>query len=84
MDTDQVQPMRSRRTAQTASSVHLTTCSICLRVRRGSEWVEAEQVIREIRTYELAALPDLQSAMCDGCAEAILRRRARSGEQLAA
>ena len=25
-------------------------CSICLRVRRGAEWVEATDVIREIRS----------------------------------
>ena len=54
---------------------HLTTCSICLDVLRGSDWLEAEHVIREIRSYELAEPPRLGCAVCDSCAEAIARRR---------
>jgi hypothetical protein len=46
------------------------------RVRRESEWMEAERVIREIRSYEFGAPPRLQSAVCDDCAETILSRRA--------
>jgi hypothetical protein len=85
MDRDRVQPLGPRRTArQTEPSSHLTTCSLCLRVLRDSEWVEAERVIREIRSYELAALPDLQSAICDACAETIFKRRAQSGQPIAA
>jgi hypothetical protein len=34
--------------------VDLIVCPICLRVQRGSEWVEADLVIREIRTYAFA------------------------------
>jgi hypothetical protein len=45
----------------------LVVCSLCLRVLRGSEWVEAETVIRELRTYELEAPPTLHSAVCDLC-----------------
>jgi peptidoglycan hydrolase-like protein with peptidoglycan-binding domain len=51
-------------------------CSICLRVRRGSEWVRAAHVIRQTRSYELDAPPRLRRAVCDHCAEAILGRRA--------
>jgi DNA-binding NarL/FixJ family response regulator len=50
----------------------------------GSEWVEAETIIREIRSYELEAPPRLQSGVCEHCAEAILGRRARVAEAVAA
>jgi hypothetical protein len=53
----------------------LTACSICLRVRRGSEWVDAEHVIRDVKSYE-GELPRIHSAVCDDCAESIFRRRA--------
>lgn len=62
----------------------LVTCSLCLRVHRGSAWLEAENVIRELRSYELAAPPRLKPGVCDPCAEAILGRRARVAEAIAA
>jgi hypothetical protein len=60
----------------------LTLCSLCLRVRRDKEWIDAERVIREMRTYEHDTTPRLHGAICDGCVDAILRRRAE--EPLAA
>jgi hypothetical protein len=72
------------RLVQKKSPMGLITCSICLRVHRGSEWTDAERVIREMRTYELDAPPRLQSAVCDGCAESIFRRRAELRERIAA
>jgi hypothetical protein len=68
----------------TTLQADLITCSLCLRVLRGSDWIEAEQVIREIRSYELAAPPRLQPGLCDLCAASILRRRTRAGDALAA
>jgi hypothetical protein len=62
----------------------LVTCSLCLRVHRGSAWVEAEDVIRELRSYELPAVPRLQPGICDLCADVILSRRARAVETIAA
>jgi hypothetical protein len=62
----------------------LITCSVCLRVRRGSEWIEAERVINEIRSYDFDAPPRLRAAICDACADSILSRRAREIEPLAA
>jgi hypothetical protein len=85
MDRDLIQllrPLRARRHLE--SRTDLTTCSLCLRVLRGSEWVEAESIIREIRSYELDAAPRLQSGVCEHCAEAILGRRARPAEAVAA
>ena len=62
---------------QTGSSKSLIVCSLCLRVRRGSQWDDAERVIREIRSYEKEAPPRLRSGVCDACAESIFRRRAQ-------
>jgi hypothetical protein len=66
------------------SGTSLTTCSLCLRVLRGFEWVEAERVIDEIRSYELEAPPRLRAALCEGCADSISRRRARVRQPVAA
>jgi hypothetical protein len=62
----------------------LITCSMCLRVLRGSEWMEAERVIHEIRSYELEAPPRLRPALCDFCAGSIVSRRAQVVEPVAA
>jgi len=76
MDVHRLQHLRPRRTLRsTKQPTDLVTCSLCLRVRRGSEWREAEQVIRELRSYELEAPPRLHSAVCEVCAESIFSRR---------
>jgi hypothetical protein len=76
MDVDLLQHLRSRRTLRsTKQRTDLVTCSLCLRVRRGSEWREAEQVIRELRSYEFQSPPRLHSAVCEVCAESIFSRR---------
>ena len=82
MDTDHSSSpaLRQRRSQATT----LVTCSLCLRVLRGSEWIEAERVIGEIRSYELEAPPRLESAVCDFCADSIVDRRAYVGKPLAA
>lgn len=41
----------------------------------GSQWMEAEEVIRELHTYELDEPPRLGAGVCDTCTEAIVRRR---------
>jgi hypothetical protein len=81
MHTQLVQPRRSRQTEPRAS---LVSCSICLRVLRGSEWIEAERAIRALRSYELDAPPRLEPGLCDLCAHAIGRRRARVSASIAA
>jgi hypothetical protein len=76
MDTDVARLPRFRRPPpRTEARLHLTVCPICLRVLRGSEWLEAEQVIRDIRSYELDELPELSSTVCDPCVESIYSRR---------
>ena len=62
----------------------LVRCSLCLSVRRGSAWVEPEDVITELRSYELETPPSLLPGVCDACADAILDRRARLEETVAA
>jgi hypothetical protein len=85
MFVDRLQPRRVRRTpSHSPSETSLITCSLCLRVRRGSEWMEAEHVIGEIRSYDLDAAPRLRPAICDACAEAIVSRRAEERERAAA
>ena len=84
MSVDLFQSLQSRRSARHAPArIGLVSCSVCLRVLRGSNWVEAEHVIREIRSFELEAPPRLQSGVCDGCAESIFTRRLQ-GEAVAA
>jgi hypothetical protein len=83
MDTDLVQVLRFRRPLRQAESrIDLIACSLCLRVLRGSEWKEAESVIREIRSYRYDAPPRLRSAVCDVCAESIFSRRAQVSEPI--
>jgi hypothetical protein len=73
-----VQMVQFRRPSpQSKSQTALTACSLCLRVLRGSEWAEAERVIREIRSYELEAPPRLEPAVCELCAGSIESRRAQ-------
>ena len=62
----------------------LTACSVCLCVLRGTDWVEAETVIRELRSFEVSAAPRLSSALCHRCARSVRERRARPVEPLAA
>jgi hypothetical protein len=62
----------------------LTTCSVCLRVLRGAEWVEVEQVIKELRSFVLLVPPRLESALCPHCTESLHRRPAAAGERIAA
>ena len=53
-------------------------------MRRGSEWREAEHVIRELRWFELEAPPRLHSAVCEVCAESIFSRRVAEESQVEA
>ena len=85
MDVDLLQLKRLRGARRHRESrTDLVTCSLCLRVHRGSEWIEAEHVIRETRSFELDALPRLQSAICEVCAESIFSRRIADVGQKAA
>jgi hypothetical protein len=62
----------------------LIMCTLCQRIQRGDEWVEMEQAIRELRSYELEFVPHLHGVVCYECRDAIVRRRTQPGETLAA
>jgi hypothetical protein len=84
MDQDLVKLLRPRPAGtRTKPDGDLITCSVCLRVLQSSEWIEAERVIREIRSFDLEA-PPLLAGTCDLCADAIRRRRTRAVEVVAA
>jgi hypothetical protein len=57
---------------------------VCLRVRRGSGWVAPEEVIRELRSYELAKPPRLSAGICDRCIDVVCARRAQVDGSIAA
>jgi len=57
---------------------HLTVvaCSLCLSVLRDGGWVEAEEAIRELRSYESPVPVPLEGGLCDKCADRVRARRA--------
>ena len=79
-----VQSLHPTRLQPVPPPTDLLTCSLCLRVLRGAEWTDAEQVITELRTYELAEPPRLRAGICGACAAAVARRRAGGDELRAA
>jgi hypothetical protein len=60
------------------AEIGMVTCSRCLRIQRGSSWIEAEDVIRELRSYELAEAPRLRPGLCDRCRDILSARRTRA------
>lgn len=64
--------------------INLTVCSICLRVLDGSEWIEPDELIRRMRTFERDAVPRLEAALCNRCSNVIQIRRGGAEEALAA
>jgi len=64
--------------------LRLAACSICLRVLSGAGWIDAERMIRMLRSYERQSPPRLMSALCPRCEETIRLRRAPAPEPLAA
>jgi hypothetical protein len=68
-------PFRPRR-----GSRRLVACSVCLRVREGGAWIEAGDLIRRLRTFELGDVVRLCGALCEGC-EIELQRARRSGSE---
>jgi hypothetical protein len=70
--------------APTLRLTALTVCSVCLRGLHGSDWLDAETVIRELRSFDLATPPRLKAALCDRCVRSLRERRARPAKPLAA
>ena len=63
---------------RSAAPFTFQACSICLRVLDGTTWVEAEHIIRTLRTYDLPHAVQLDAGLCDVCADELDRRRAVS------
>jgi hypothetical protein len=61
----------------------LRTCSICLRVLDRGNWIAAETIILERRSYERASPPRLKSALCADCEQSIFERRVQPALRLA-
>jgi hypothetical protein len=55
----------------------LTACSVCLRVWDGSDWIEAEQTIRTLRSFDRPTPPPFRSALCRPCVAALRARHGR-------
>ena len=53
----------------------LVTCSICLRVLRGAKWVDAEEAIRELRSFDRPQPLRLGHGLCDDCTDELAERR---------
>jgi hypothetical protein len=62
----------------------LVVCNVCLRVLSGEQWVDAEDVIREIRSFDLPSLPTLLSSLCTNCSEALHTRGGEAQKRAAA
>lgn len=56
--------------------VSVVACSLCLDVLRDGVWVEAEEAIRELRTYESPVPIPLEAGLCDECSDRVRARRA--------
>jgi len=64
-------------------SRRFVACSVCLRVRVTGSWIEAGELIRRRRTFELDDVVRLDGAICDQC-ERELQLRRSGPEELAA
>ena len=53
----------------------LVACSICLRVLRGSKWIDAEEAIRELRSFDHRQPLRLGHGLCDACTDELAQRR---------
>jgi hypothetical protein len=59
-------------------------CVQCFRVRQGAKWIDADQVIRAERTFDMPTAPHLESVLCADCSAEIAARRGTSYDVAAA
>ena len=62
----------------------LVTCSLCLSVLHGDEWIGVEPTIRALRSYERDQPPRLDPGLCDDCRTMLAARRRPPAVTLAA
>ena len=65
-------------------SPRLVVCSVCLRVHVDGAWMEADDLIRRLRTFELGDVVRLGGALCEPCETELRVRRHSDSEALAA
>ena len=58
------------------ADLSVVACSLCLRVLRDGVWVDAEEAIRDLRSYDRPQPLALEAGVCDGCSDGIRARRA--------
>jgi hypothetical protein len=61
--------------AERSPLLSVVACALCLRVQLDSGWIEAEEAIRELRSYDLPSPIGLEPGLCDRCRAAISARR---------
>jgi hypothetical protein len=61
-----------------ARTLSLVSCSLCLRVLRDSDWVDALDAIRRLRKFELPTVVHPEPGLCDECGDLIERRRSNA------
>jgi hypothetical protein len=69
-------PTHSSLKSSPVPALSVVACSLCLRVHRDGVWIEAEEAIRELRSYEFSAPLPLEPGLCDECADNLRARRA--------
>jgi hypothetical protein len=57
-------------------NLSVVACSLCLSVLHDGVWVEAEEAIRELRSYESPVPIALEAGLCDECSDRVRARRA--------
>jgi len=58
--------------------LRVIACSLCLRVLHESGWIDANEAIRELRTFALPAPVGLDPGLCDSCLDSVAARRAET------
>jgi len=62
----------------------LVACSVCLCVQDGGAWIETEEAIRRLRTFERDHVVRLAGGICERCETKLRLRRVSGSEDLAA
>ena len=78
----QMSPLLSRSRLHRRAS--FSTCSICLSVLHEGCWLDVDEAINALRTYEHESIPRLKSGLCDRCETGVRRRRLSVAAQEAA
>lgn len=59
------------------SRPRLFACAVCLGVRQRGKWIEADEAIRRLRTFEIEQVVRLSGGLCERCEAELRLRRLR-------